>query len=101
MAAVRASKNSTPTKAEFIARLNTLAEQLAQIGLTDEAFRAREIAREVRALPASAQLIPSGAVSRNGAASQWRELIIQARHAHARLPAGSQTVRADSLERKP
>lgn len=47
------SKSSTMTQAELVTRLNELAEQLSQIGLADEADRAREIATEVRALRGS------------------------------------------------
>ena len=51
MATVLVSKGSTMTKAEFGSLLNDLADELAQIGLADEADRAREIAREVLGMP--------------------------------------------------
>jgi len=51
MAMVLVSKGSTMTKAAFASRLNNLADQLTQIGLADEADRAREIAREVLEMP--------------------------------------------------
>ena len=54
MAEALVSESSTMTQAEFVARLNELAEQLTQIGLVDEANRAWDIAREVRALRAEA-----------------------------------------------
>ena len=58
MAAALVSESSTMTRAEFVTRLNELAEQLTQIGLADEADRAREIAREVRALRGSVGVEP-------------------------------------------
>jgi hypothetical protein len=45
-----ATKNTAMSKAEAVARLNQLAEQLTQMGFADEAERAREIAKEVCAL---------------------------------------------------
>ena len=45
-----ATKNVTISKAETVARLNRLADQLTQMGFADEAERARKIAKEVCAL---------------------------------------------------
>jgi hypothetical protein len=54
-AAVQAAvgqENPTMSKVEFLIRLNKLADELKKLGLADEADRAREIAKEVRALSA-------------------------------------------------
>ncbi|HKV44959.1 MAG TPA: hypothetical protein VJT32_09855 [bacterium] len=52
MTVTLAQKTSTGSKTEFIDRLNALADQLMKVGWTEEADRAREIAKEVRALSA-------------------------------------------------
>jgi hypothetical protein len=43
-------ENSAMSKSEFITRLDELARELVQLGFTEEADRAREIAGEVRLL---------------------------------------------------
>ena len=48
-----ATKNTAMSKAEAVARLNQLADQLTQMGFADEAERTREIAKEVCALRGS------------------------------------------------
>lgn len=50
--AVDVAKNTTMSKVEFLVRLTELADRLRRLGFLDEADRAREIAKEVRALPA-------------------------------------------------
>ena len=45
-----ATKNTAMSKAEAVAWLNKLADQLTQMGFADEAERTREIAKEVCAL---------------------------------------------------
>ncbi len=51
-----APKNTTMSKGEFLIRLNKLADQLMQLGFADEADRAREIAKDIRALPTAVHL---------------------------------------------
>lgn len=49
--AVDVAKNTMISKLEFLVRLTELADELRWLGFVDEADRAREIAKEVRALP--------------------------------------------------
>ena len=50
MATAVVTKDSMMSKADLITWLNSLAEELGQLGLGDEAARAREIANEVNDL---------------------------------------------------